>query len=72
MTVFVFAYAAIAYWLFWGSLRLRPGETAGVVVMRAALFLVAGPLLIAPIAIAGLAVDALSRLEVGSPGRRKP
>ena len=46
MTGFILAYATVAYWLFWHSLDMRLGETAALIAVRAALYLVAGPVML--------------------------
>jgi hypothetical protein len=45
MTALFLAYAAAAYWLFWHAIDRRNGETPALIVGRAALYLVAGPVL---------------------------
>jgi hypothetical protein len=45
VTPFLLAYATVAYWLFWHGLDIRLGETRTLIVGRAALYLIAGPVL---------------------------
>jgi len=53
MTAFLLAYASVAYWLFWHALDTRPDETRALIAGRAALYLVAGPVLLAGIPAVG-------------------
>jgi hypothetical protein len=45
MTPFLLAYSAVGYWLFWHAIDMRPGETPALIVGRAGLYLLAGPVL---------------------------